>query len=90
MKIRNIAKFKLMHIKDGHPITIEAGQEKEIPDDIAKLWMKTGKIVKVDDGAKDAEIARLKAENEKLKKTTTEKKKAASQAKKTAFCKTQK
>lgn len=90
MKIRNTAKYKLMHIKDGHPITIEAGEEKEIPDDIAKLWMKTGKIVKVDDGAKDAEIARLKAENEKLKKTTTEKKKAAPQAKKTAFCKTQK
>mgnify|MGYP007053770034 CR=1 FL=1 len=40
MKIRNIAKFKLMHIKDGHPITIEAGQEKEIPDDIDgdKIW----------------------------------------------------
>lgn len=84
MKIRNIAKYKLMHIKDGQPITIEAGQEKEIPDDIAKLWMKTGKIVKVDDGAKDAEIARLKAENEKLKKTTTKKKDAAPKAKKAA------
>ena len=29
--------------------------------------MKTGDVVKVDDGSKDKEIARLKAENEKLK-----------------------
>lgn len=74
MKVRNIAQFKFMHLKDGHVISIEAGEEKDIPDDIAALWMPTKKIVKVDSGAKDAEIERLKAENEKLKAKATPKK----------------
>ena len=74
MKVRNIAQFKFMHLKDGHVISIEAGEEKDIPDDIAVLWMPTKKIVKVDSGAKDAEIERLKAENEKLKAKATPKK----------------
>ena len=73
MKIRNIAKFKFMHLKGKEIYTIEAGEEKDIPDDIAALWMKSGKIVKVDDGAKDAEIERLKAENKKLKDVATKK-----------------
>jgi hypothetical protein len=67
MKVRNIAQFKFMHLRNGNVISIEAGEEKDIPDDIAALWMPTKKIVKVDSGAKDAEIERLKAENEKLK-----------------------
>lgn len=74
MKVRNIAQFKFMHLKDGQVISIEAGEEKDIPDDIAALWMPTKKIVKVDSGAKDAEIERLKAENEKLKAKATPKK----------------
>lgn len=74
MKVRNIAQFKFMHLKDGHVISIEAGEEKDIPDDIVALWMPTKKIVKVDSGAKDAEIERLKAENEKLKAKATPKK----------------
>lgn len=67
MKIRNIAQCKLMHLYEGDSVAILAGEEKEIPDKIAELWLKTGKVVKVDDGKQNAEIARLKAENEKLK-----------------------
>lgn len=67
MKIRNIAQCKLMHLYNGGTVKILAGEEAEIPDHIAELWLKTGKVVKVDDGAKEKEIARLKAENEKLK-----------------------
>lgn len=74
MKVRNIAQFKFMHLRNGNVISIEAGEEKDIPDDIAALWMPTKKIVKVDSGAKDAEIERLKAENEKLKAKATPKK----------------
>lgn len=90
MKIRNIATYKFMHMRDGQVYTIEAGSEKEIPDDIAALWMKSGKIVKVDDGAKDAEIKRLKAENEKLKAGAEKKEKDAPKPKKAASKKSKK
>lgn len=84
MKVRNIAQFKFMHLRDGQVFSIEAGEEKEIPDDIAALWMPTKKIVKVDSGAKDAEIERLKAENEKLKQAAAKNEESAPAAKKTA------
>ena len=48
-------------------ISINPDETKEIDDKIANLWLKTGEVVKVDDGSKDKEIERLKAENEKLK-----------------------
>ena len=48
-------------------ITIEPDETKEIEDFIAEIWLKTGDVVKVDDGSKDKEIERLKAENAKLK-----------------------
>lgn len=83
MKVRNIAQFKFMHLRDGQVISIEAGEEKDIPDDVAALWMPTKKIVKVDSGAKDAEIERLKAENEKLKQAAVKSEKSAPAAKKT-------
>lgn len=76
MKIRNIAQCKLMHLYNGDTVKILAGEEAEIPDHIAELWLKTGKVVKVDDGAQEKEIARLKAENKKLK-AEAEKKPAA-------------
>lgn len=75
MKIRNIAQCDLMHIKGDKTVRINAGEEKDIPDDIAKLWLATNKVVKVDDGKKEAEIARLKAENEKLKAKVAKKSK---------------
>ena len=85
MKLFNTSKRTYMHIiketdesgneKDVY-ITLEPRETKEIPDFIAEIWLRGGEVVKVaDEGAKDAEIAKLKAENEELKKKTTRKKK---------------
>lgn len=79
MKIKNISKRKYLHYlgkdKEGKNIfaVLLPKETKEIPDDVAQIWLKTGDIVKVDDGSKDKEIARLKAENEKLKAQQSEK-----------------
>lgn len=79
MKIKNISKRKYLHFlgkdKEGKNIFAELlpKETKDIPDDVAKIWLKTGDVVKVDDGSKDKEIARLKAENEKLKAQQSEK-----------------
>lgn len=73
MKIKNISKRKYIHYlgkdEQGKNLfaEISAKETKDIPDAVAEIWLKTGDIVKVDDGSKDKEIARLKAENEKLK-----------------------
>lgn len=68
-------------------INLEAGQIAEVDDEIAKIWLKTGKVVEFVEpaAAKEekeellAEIEKLKAENKKLK---AEKPKAAKTAKK--------
>ena len=85
MKLFNTSKRTYMHIiketdEDGNEkdvyITLEPRETKEIPDFIAEIWLKGGEVVKVaDEEAKDEEIAKLKAENEELKKKTTRKKK---------------
>ena len=83
MLIKNISKRKFLHAlidENGEQviISIEPDETKEIEDFIAEIWLKTGDVVKVDDGSKDKEIERLKAENEKLKadkKKTAKKKK---------------
>lgn len=73
MKIKNISKRKYLHYlgkdKEGKNIfaVLSPKETRDIPDDVAKIWLKTGDIIKVDDGSKDKEIERLKAENEKLK-----------------------
>lgn len=56
-----------MHAVNGVIVSIKAGETKDIPDKIAKIWLASEDIVKVDDGAKDAELVKLKEENEKLK-----------------------
>lgn len=48
-------------------VILDSGNTKNIPDFIANIWIKTNDVVVVDDGSKDVEIERLKAENEKLK-----------------------
>ena len=83
MLIKNISQRKFLHAltdENGEQviISIEPDETKEIEDFIAEIWLKTGDVVKVDDGSKDKEIERLKAENEKLKadkKKTAKKKK---------------
>lgn len=72
MLIKNVSKRRYMHAvfdenNEQTIISINPEETKEVDDNIAKLWLKTGEVVKVDDGSKDDEIARLKAENEKLK-----------------------
>lgn len=79
MKIKNLAQCKFLHIKDGKTYVLNAGEQKDLPKDIAKLWLRTGKVIKVDDGAKDAEIERLKAENKKLKAEANKAKEDASE-----------
>lgn len=77
MLVKNISKRKYMHaiMVEGKPVVIslDKGEKKDIQKDIAEIWLKTGEVIKVDDGSKDKEIARLKAENEKLKAQQSEK-----------------
>lgn len=62
-----------------HAINLMPKTDAEIPDDIAKAWLKTGEIVEYvkpeEAKAKQAELedenAKLKAELEKLKKADT-------------------
>lgn len=63
MLVKNISQRRYIH----NEVLLDAGATKEIPAEICKIWLKTGDIVKVDDGSKDDEIARLKAENARLK-----------------------
>ena len=80
MIIKNISKRSYCHALvnekgETEIFMLDAGETKEIPDNIAKVWLKTGEVVGVDDGSKDKEIERLKAENEKLKAEANEKEK---------------
>lgn len=56
-----------MHSFNDEIVILDAGATKDIPDVIANIWIKTNDVIVVDDGSKDAEIERLKAENAKLK-----------------------
>lgn len=80
MRVYNKSSRKYQHSefdKDNKLITIELPPktDAEIPDKIAKKWLKTGEVIEYvkpeDAKAKQAEleeeIAKLKAENEKLK-----------------------
>lgn len=67
MLVKNVSKRRYIHALGDEYIMLNADESKEIPDEVAKIWIKMGEIVKVDDGSKDKEIARLKAENKKLK-----------------------
>lgn len=66
-----------------HAINLMPKTDAEIPDDIAKAWLKTGEIVEYvkpeEAKAKQAKLedenAKLKAEIEKLKKQATKAKK---------------
>ena len=84
MKLHNKAKHAFQHsipdeIEGVKIIEIGAGEIKDIPDDIAKVWLKTGEVVEFvepkEAKALEDENAKLKAELENLKKA--EPKKAA-------------
>lgn len=67
MLVKNVSKRRYMHQFKDEIVILDAGATKNIPDVIANIWIKTNDVIVVDDGSKDAEIERLKAENEKLK-----------------------
>lgn len=76
MKLHNISKHPLQHScldENMHLVSVEikAGEIKEIEDEIAKVWLKTGAVVEFvapeDAKALNQEIEKLKAENAKLK-----------------------
>ena len=88
MRVYNKSSRKYQHSefnKDNKLITIELPPktDAEIPDEIAKKWLKTKEVVEYvkpeDAKAKQAELeeenAKLKAEIEKLKKQATKTKK---------------
>ena len=91
MKLQNKSKHPYQHTlldnRNGvKTITLNAGEIKDIPDDIAKVWIKLGECVEFvePDEAKElkAEIEKLKAENEKLKTPAKEAKPQAKVTKK--------
>ena len=57
--------------ENGRIVTyrLNPGATASIPDNIADMWLRSDEVMEVgkEDKAKDDEIARLKAENEKLK-----------------------
>lgn len=67
-----------------HTINLNPKTDAEIPDDIAKVWLKTGEVVeyvkpeeaKAKEAALEEENAKLKAELEALKKVKSEEAKA--------------
>ena len=63
MLVKNISLRKYIH----GDVILEPGCIKDVADDICKIWVATGDIISLDDGSKDSEIERLKAENERLK-----------------------
>lgn len=76
MKVHNKAKHAFQHsiadeIEGVKIIEIGANEVKEIPDDIAKIWIKTGEVVEFVDPKEAKELedenAKLKAELVKLK-----------------------
>lgn len=80
MKLHNKSKHPYQHsyLDDKNnlqSIVLNANEVKEIPDDIAKIWLKMGEVVefvapedaKAKEEALKAEIEALKAENAKLK-----------------------
>ena len=88
MKLQNKSKYVFQHTyfddkMDLVKVEIGVGEVKDIDDEIAKIWLKTGEIVEFIDPkqAKEEkdellkEVEKLKAENKKLKNTKTTKSK---------------
>ena len=82
MKLHNKAKHAFQHsvadeIEGVKIIEIGAGEIKDIPEEIAKVWLKTGEVVEFVEPkqakALEDENAKLKAELDAIKKTTTKK-----------------
>ena len=88
MKLHNKSKHTFQHSyfddkMELVKVEIGVGEVKDIDDDIAKIWLKTGEVVEfvAPEEAKEEkdellkEIEKLKAENKKLKDSKTTKSK---------------
>lgn len=82
MKLHNKAKHAFQHsiadeIEGVKIIEIGAGEVKDIPEDIAEIWLKTGEVVEFvepkEAKALENENAKLKAELEAIKKAAPKK-----------------
>ena len=76
MLLQNISKRKYVHSilnarRQAELLTLKPGEHKEIPDEVAKQWLKTGEVIKYAD---PNEVEKLKAELEALKAEKEEKK----------------
>lgn len=78
MRLENISKrcYQHSYLDEKRKIVIlnlMPGENKEIPDDVARQWLKSGEVrVFVDPEEAKAKEDALKAENEKLKKQIAE------------------
>lgn len=84
MRVYNKSSRMYQHEQDGKTYCLNPKTDIEVPDKIAKLWLKTGEVVeyvkpeeaKAKQAALEEENAKLKAELEKLKKAQPEEAKA--------------
>lgn len=70
MKIKNISKQRYCHSKLDENyrleiLTVEPNETKEVPNNVAEIWLKTGDIVQY---VEPKEVKQLENENEALKK----------------------
>lgn len=81
MKVKNNSKRCYCHVvmnESYQPdmLLLKPNEVKDIPDEVAKGWLKSGEVVEyvapADAKKLEAEIAKLKAENEQLKKDNDE------------------
>lgn len=84
MRVQNISKRKYVHSvlterRQANMLILNPGENKEIPDEVAEQWLKTGEVIKYADPVEveqlKAELAALKAE--KQEKTLDDLKKEA-------------
>ena len=86
MLVENKSKRMYVHSvlnakRQAEMLILNPGEHKEIPDDVAKQWLKTGEVIKYADpvavekekAAKEKEVEALKAEIERLKAEAKEK-----------------
>lgn len=76
MRVQNKSKRMFVHSvlnakKQAELLTLSPGENKEIPDEVAKQWLKSGEVIKYAD---PEEIEKLKAELAELKSKKEDKK----------------
>ena len=70
MRIINKTRCNLSHFEDGKMFYLAVGQDGDIPNNIAEIWLKINGVEKY---ATPEDLEAIKKENEKLKKQIEEK-----------------